>query len=66
MPQRIYNVCYKTLNGPNGGGIRSLMDYSGMIVEELPDGSYKYKCNDLLRSTHFENLVFTVKIDNAV
>jgi hypothetical protein len=54
----IYNIFDM---GPERGGVHSLVDSSGMLVEEI-DGYIVYRCNDVGFKTEFNSLEFRIKL----
>lgn len=54
----IYNIFDM---GPERGGVHSLVDSSGMLVEEI-DGYIVYRCNDAGFKTEFNSLEFRIKL----
>ena len=54
----IYNIFDM---GPERGGVHSLVDSSGMLVEEI-DGYIVYRCNDVGFKTEFNSLEFKIKL----
>ncbi len=54
----IYNVYDK---GAGQGGIRSQMDYSGMLAEKTETG-FRYRCNDVGLTDTFDSLVFEISL----
>ncbi len=57
---RLYNVW------DSGRGIRdheSQSATSGMVIEDLPDGGRRYRCNDIGWEPKFDKLVFTVSME---
>ena len=55
---RIYNI-WQSGRRP---GVESQSHTSGMLVEDLPDGSRRYKCNDIGFNPDFSKLVFRISI----
>jgi hypothetical protein len=53
---RIYNI-WQSGRRP---GVESQSHTSGMIVEALPDGSRRYRCNDIGFNPDFSKLVFSI------
>lgn len=58
----LYNVCYRQKDKTRPGIVRSLGDYSGMLLDVIGDNTFVYHCNDLIKNTEFKSLVFEVKI----
>ncbi|MEE1125712.1 MAG: hypothetical protein U0L18_07210 [Acutalibacteraceae bacterium] len=54
----IYNIFDM---GPERGGVHSLVDSSGMLVEEI-DGYIVYRCNDVEFDGDFDRLEFRIKL----
>jgi len=54
---RFYNVW----DSGRGHGRESQSATSGMLVEELPDGGLRYRCNDIGLNPRFEELAFVVR-----
>ena len=55
---RIYNI-WQSGRRP---GVESQSHTSGMLIESLPDGSYRYRCNDIGVAPDFSKLVFRISI----
>jgi hypothetical protein len=55
---RIYNI-WQSGRRP---GVESQSHTSGMLVENLADGSRRYRCNDIGFEPSFEKLVFLIAI----
>ena len=55
---RIYNVSQSW----SPRGVRSQSHTSGMLVESLPDGSRRYRCNDIGVAPDFSRLSFRTSI----
>lgn len=59
-----YNTFYEPPK-PNPAipyGYRSLMDFSGMLVEQIDDNKYIYRSHGMERSSNFDCLVFEIEI----
>lgn len=56
---RFYNVW----QSGRRSGIESRSDTSGMLVEGLADGWYRYSCNDIGIEPDFKKLVFRISIE---
>lgn len=55
---RIYNI-WQSGRRP---GVESRSHTSGMVVDLLPDGSRRYRCNDIGFDPDFSKLVFRISI----
>jgi hypothetical protein len=55
---RIYNI-WQSGRRP---GVESRSETSGMLVEALPDGSSRYRCNDIGFDPDFTKIVFRVSV----
>jgi len=55
---RIYNI-WQSGRRP---GVESQSQTSGMLVDLLPDGSRRYRCNDIGFDPDFSKLVFRISI----
>jgi len=55
---RVYNI-WQSGRRP---GVESQSHTSGMLVEELQDGSRRYRCNDIGVAPDFSKLVFRISI----
>ena len=55
---RLYNVWN---SGRKAGEFESQSHTSGMLVEHLPDGSSRYRCNDIGDEPDFTRLIFRIR-----
>lgn len=55
-------LVYNIWDSDRGKGRESLSYTSGMLIEELPDGSRRYRCNDIGRDSDFTSVVFRVSV----
>ena len=56
---RFYNIWD---SGRGKGSFESQSATSGMLVEQLDDGSLRYACNDIGAGSDFDKLIFSVAI----
>jgi hypothetical protein len=55
----LYNIWN---SGRKIGSHESQSDSSGMLVEELAGGGYRYRCQDIAVEPMFDRLVFSIRI----
>ena len=55
---RVYNIWHSGRRP----GVESRSQTAGMVVESLPDGSHRYRCNDIGFDPDFSRLVFRISI----